>query len=358
VTSIPISRSRFVSLFLGGALGDSLGASVEFADTPEIQRNFPDFTRSASTLLADAHLTDDTQTTLWIAEGLIRAHQKALAQGVPSVEVAVRDALLRWYITQEPGERKKLLHADSGRLLEERAIFGKRSPDNTNLLALARMLNTKGWRVKEPSDKPTDGPGALMRSAPYAVFRDVEECFEYAARGASLTHPSTDASAPAAFYAALIHGLLRDMSWDDSYARAVGLLEARSSGVNVRAQLETAVRAAGSKPDIAALGGGWTALSVLSIALCLFKGALDGGFARGVEDSKQLLVAAVLHGGKSDTTGALVGQLLAATFGPKLLPKDWLAHLEARGAIEGIASDLFDAWVVGTAHESESYPAD
>jgi hypothetical protein len=24
--------------------------------------------------------------------------------------------------------------------------------------------------------------------------------------------------------------------------------------------------------------GGWTALSVLSIALCVFKGALDGGF--------------------------------------------------------------------------------
>lgn len=356
--SIPFSRSRLISLFLGGALGDSLGASVEFADTPEIERNFPELTRSASTLLADAHLTDDTQTTLWVAEGLIRAHQKSLAQGVPSVEVAVRDALLRWYVTQEPGERKKLLHADSGRLLEERGLFGKRAPDNTNLLTLAQTLNTKGWRLRETTLQTNDSPGALMRSAPYAVFRDVEECFEYAARGASLTHSNPDARVPAAFFAALLHGLLRDMAWEDSFNRAASLLDSQPNGGKVRALLIDAVKGANPKPDIAALGGGWSALSVLTLSLCLFKAALDQGFERGLDDSKALLLSAVLHGGKSDTTGELVGQLLAAMFGPKLLPRDWLNQLETRGTIEGVASDLFDAWVVGTPHDEEWYPAD
>lgn len=358
MTSIPFSRSRLISVFLGGALGDSLGASVEFADSPEIERNFPDLTRSASTLLADAHLTDDTQTTLWVAEGLIRAHQKLLTQGVPSVEVAVRDALLRWYVTQEPGERKKLLHADSGRLLEERSLFGKRAPDNTNLLAMAQTLNTKGWRLGDASDEATNSPGALMRSAPYAVFRDVEECFEYASRGASLTHPSPDARTPAAFFAALVHGSLREMSFDESFTRAASLLDSQPNGSQVREVLTNAISAASLKPDMAALGGGWSALSVLATAVCVFKAGIDQGFPRGVEDSKVVLLAAVLHGGKSDTTGALVGQLLAATFGPTLLPKEWLTQLEARGTIEGVASDLFDAWVVGTPHEPEWYPAD
>ena len=93
--SVPFPRSRFVAMFLGGALGDSLGAPVEFSDTPEIQRNFPEFTRSATTLFADAHLTDDTQTTLWVAEGLVRAHQKKLVQGVPAVDVAVEHPVAR-----------------------------------------------------------------------------------------------------------------------------------------------------------------------------------------------------------------------------------------------------------------------
>jgi ADP-ribosyl-[dinitrogen reductase] hydrolase len=143
--SVPFPRSRLVSVFVAGALGDSLGAPVEFADTPDLERNFPEFTRAATTLLADAHLTDDTQLTLWVAEGLVRAHQKALLRGVPSVDLAVRDALLRWYVTQEPGERKKLLHADSGRLVNEARLLGKRSPDNTNLRALAELLGAKGW---------------------------------------------------------------------------------------------------------------------------------------------------------------------------------------------------------------------
>jgi ADP-ribosyl-[dinitrogen reductase] hydrolase len=356
--AVPFPRSRFVALFLGGALGDSLGASVEFADTPEIQRNFPGLAQSANMLIADAHLTDDTQTTLWVAEGLVRAHQKTLLQGLPSVDVAVRDALLRWYITQEPGERKKLLHADSGRLLDERRLFGKRSPDNTNLLALAQILNTPGFRLNSVNDKATESPGALMRVAPYAVFRDVEECFEYALRGASITHPNPAASAPAAFYAALLHGLLRDMPWPESYARALALLESQPAGAACRLAFDQASSAATFRPDVAALGGGWTAVSALSVALCVFRAGLDSGFEHGVESSKHLLLAAVLHSGKSDTIGALVGQLLGAQFGQRLLPKDWLPTLEARGTIEGMASDLYDAWVVGSAHDSDVYPAD
>lgn len=357
--TVPFARSRLISLFLGGALGDSLGAPIEFADTPELERNFPEFTRNttaAATLLSDAHLTDDTQVTLWVTEGLVRAHQKVLAQRVPLVDVTVRNALLRWYITQEPGERKKLLHADNGRLLDESRLFGKRSPDNTNLLALAQILNTQGWRINHAGDKATESPGALMRSAPYAVFKDVEECFEYALRGAAITHPGPAASLPAAFFAALLHGLLRDMPWDESYARAVALLAPRRS--DEVAQLDAALKTPSLAPNVAALGGGWTALSALAVALCVYKAGLDGGLSQGVADCKRVLLAAVLHSGKSDTIGALVGQLLGAQFGQKILPREWLSILEARGTIEGMASDLYDAWVVGSAHDDDVYPAE
>lgn len=356
--NVPFPRSRLIALFVGGALGDALGSSVEFADTPELERRFTEPARSATTLLADAHLTDDTQTTLWVAEGLIRAHQKTLVQGVPSVDVGVRDALLRWYVTQEPGCRKKLLHADSGRLLDEGRLWGKRSPDNTNLLALGRLLHTPEWRLSPVNDKATESAGALMRSAPYAVFEDVEECFEYALHGASLTHVNPAATAPAAFYAALLHGLLRDIPWQDSYDRAIELLASRPDAAQTRVALDAALNAAKLRPDVALLGGGWTATSVLAIALSVFKAALVQGFSDPVKDTERLLLAAVLHSGKSDTTGTLVGQLIAAHAGQKYLPKHWLVALEARGTIEGVASDLYDAWVVGSAHEFDAYPAD
>lgn len=348
----PFPRSRFVSVFLGGALGDSLGAPVEFSDTPEIERKFPQLTLGAATLLADAHLTDDTQTTLWVAEGLIRAHQRKLAQGVPSVEQAVRDALLRWYVTQEPGDRKKLLHAENGRLLGEERIRGKRSPDNTNLLALGAILHSKGWKGGSVPEGRTESPGALMRSAPYAVLRDVEECYEYAVRGATITHPHPEGHLPAGLYAALLHGLVRDMPFADAYERALALMESSKDADKISVPLEAALKSPSPSPDIAAAGGGWTAVSALCIALCVFKAGLDSG----VKESSQILLNAVLHSGKSDTVGALVGQLLAAHFGPTVLPKDWLSHIEARGTIEGVASDLFDAWVVETQHELEPYP--
>src|SRR5690606_32302349 len=146
-------------------------------------------------------------------------------------------------------------------------VFGKRAPDNTNLLALGQMLNAKGWRSAVPTDRTTESPGALMRSAPYAVFRDVEECYEYAARGASLTHPHPVGCLPAAFFAALLHGLLRDMPWEESYARAMTLLESHLDSDEIRRPLDSALNEPTLKPNIAKLGGGWTAISVLSIAL-------------------------------------------------------------------------------------------
>ena len=75
-----ISENHFTGCLLGGAIGDALGAPVEFMALEVIRRQYgpqgvtdyieyPDHT---------GEFTDDTQMTLFTAEGLLRANHRAV----------------------------------------------------------------------------------------------------------------------------------------------------------------------------------------------------------------------------------------------------------------------------------------
>lgn len=72
-------RDRVKGSLLGGALGDALGAGIEFSSITEIRAAHGP---SGVTGLTRAYghrapITDDTQMTLFSAEGLIRASVRA-----------------------------------------------------------------------------------------------------------------------------------------------------------------------------------------------------------------------------------------------------------------------------------------
>ena len=50
---------------------------------------------------------------------------------------------------------------------------------------------------------------------------------------------------------------------------------------------------------------------------------------------------AVNHGGDSDSTGAIAGNILGALLGRRSISDKWLEKLELRDAIEQVATDLF-----------------
>ena len=71
------THDRYRGCLLGGAVGDALGAGVEFMSLDEIRGRYgpagvtgyvPCYGRSGA-------ITDDTQMTLFTAEGLLRARQ-------------------------------------------------------------------------------------------------------------------------------------------------------------------------------------------------------------------------------------------------------------------------------------------
>lgn len=101
-TPEPSLRERFVGCLLGGAIGDALGAPVEFLSWREIERGFgPNGIRTfASAYGGTGRITDDTQMTLFTAEGLIRAEHHVADRGLVSVDAVLHRAYLRWLYTQ------------------------------------------------------------------------------------------------------------------------------------------------------------------------------------------------------------------------------------------------------------------
>lgn len=75
--------------------------------------------------------------------------------------------------------------------------------------------------------------------------------------------------------------------------------------------------------------------------------------ARG--DFASAVRTAVNHGGDSDTTGSLVGQLMGAALGEESLPEHWVRDLELRDTITQIADDLagFRTWNLDPYRDSD-----
>jgi len=96
-------RARVRGCLLAGAVGDALGAPVEFWSRDEIHARLgpegvtgylPAYGREAGAI------TDDTQMTLFTAEGIIRATVRYAHRGIAHGPSVLQRAYVRWLATQ------------------------------------------------------------------------------------------------------------------------------------------------------------------------------------------------------------------------------------------------------------------
>lgn len=343
------SKDAYVGCLLGGAVGDALGAPVEFMRREEIYRRFgPNgITDYAPAYGGLGRITDDTQLTLFTAEGLLRTFVRGRMRGMASHEDVMANAYRRWLLTQgfaDEAHGLKMLDYP-GWLFTQRALHSRRAPGNTCIEALRQ-----GGSPENPARNDSKGCGAVMRMAPVGLClaRQKYDCFSQSfAWGidfAALTHGHPTAQIAAGAFAALIYLLAQGATLSEALARTKTELIEHPRHEETLAALEKAQRLAESdiEPDraIASLGEGWVAEEALAIAVYCALVAQD--FEHGV-------LLAVNHDGDSDSTGSITGNLLGLMYGVQAIPERWLAPLELRDVITEIAEDLYDyeSWPIG-----------
>ncbi|MFC7583239.1 ADP-ribosylglycohydrolase family protein [Nonomuraea antimicrobica] len=371
---------------MGGAIGDALGAPIEFQSLRTIRRDHgPDgITGYVTTWRGRTGLiTDDTQMTLFTVEGLLTARAAApttgpttgpttasaaapttgptagltaVSQGHGSGERAegrdgareetvgaVRRAYLRWLDTQEhsgPPPASPLPHR-TGRLREEGWLYSRRAPGNACLSGLHRPFPGPVWDGPGPVNPDSKGCGTVMRSAPFGLVagtplaRDTREAFELAAACAQITHGHPTGYLAAGAFAAIIARLMSGEPLEPAVGHALDLLSGYpghdETTAALRAALALAARGGHSPEAVESLGGAWVAEEALAIGVycALAEPAVD-----------RALLLSVNHSGDSDSTGSVCGNLLGALHGTSVLPAAWLRPLEGRDTIERLAAEL------------------
>lgn len=322
---------RILGCLLGGACGDALGAPVEFQSATEIGARFGsegirDFVPAYGVLGA---VTDDTQMTLFTVDGLIRSAVRRVEHSV-DVPGVVHHSYLRWLATQDHSySRLWDDHTLDGWLIRDKRLWASRAPGRTCLSAL--RTNTTFGR---PAHNTSKGCGTVMRDAPFGFFGTADEAFGLANRSAQTTHGHPSAGYSSAALAAMISSVAEGMDLRRAAQTALSLLDIQADGGEVARAIREAIKlsdASDWKDKLTELGEGWVAEEALAIAL-LCALAADG--------PREAIVTAVNHGGDSDSTGSITGNLVGALYGPEALPEEWTSKVELRDVIETLAEDL------------------
>lgn len=318
---------RATASLLAGAAGDALGAPVEFMNLSAIRAQFGaggirDYVAAYGGI---GKITDDTQMTLFTAEGCLRALHHARTTGLDHSEEIIRAAYLRWLATQNAGA------SSDGRtsfLMQQKALFSRRAPGNTCLSALGR---------RGGEHNHSKGCGGIMRVAPCGILHagDAAAAFALGLQCARLTHGHPTGYLSAGAFAVVVADVLAGKALTDAVVAARSILMRYAGHEETLEAIDLALQIAedGAAPDeaIPALGEGWIAEEALAIALyCAL-------VASSVEDG---IVTAVNITGDSDSTGSMTGNLLGAMHGTATLPARWLATLELKEVIASVARDL------------------
>ncbi len=347
------ARSSFRGCLLGGAIGDALGAPVEFLKSMgEIRAKFGinGLTDYASAYGRTGAITDDTQMTLFTADALIRAEHRSVGKGICSPPHVAYHAYLRWLRTQGGHDPNAASNPDwDGWLVSLPALHARRAPGTTCLHALeSGRMGTRRECIND-----SKGCGGVMRVAPVGLV--AEDAFVLGSDFAAITHSHPTGWLSAGYFAQLVQELANGTDLAEA-ARAVLEPLKRADGNEetlaavVRA-LALADRGAATEESVASLGEGWVAEEALSIGLyCALKAET---FSDGV-------LLAVNHGGDSDSTGSITGNILGILHGEEGVPTRWLDRLELREVITDLADDLWrhfgDGRPEGECNDWSKYP--
>ncbi len=297
-------RDRRRGLLFGLAIGDAMGASVEFS-APGTFEDVTGYRAGGPHGLEAGEWTDDTSMAL------------ALADSIGEAGWDLNDQAERYVAWWRTGA-----YSVNGRVFD----IGMATS-----AALVRFLETgDAWTSADPHPR-SSGNGSIMRLAPvplaYApLLTDRLDILTARLVDSSRpTHASPQCLSACAYFgvvlAALLHGQPRDEVLDPAWPTLQRLVEIHPLHPEV---LEVAQGSFRRRVPPQIQGSGYVVRS-LEAALWAFHDA--SGFEEAV-------LRAVNLGDDADTTGAVCGQLAGACWGERGIPAGWLEGLAGRDMIE------------------------
>lgn len=157
---------RIKGSLLGGAVGDALGFAVEFLEDEAIFRRYGEKGITECEIVnGKALISDDTQMTMFTAEGLLRAQKSIVDPSIDDYVKEIYKSYLDWLETQT-WEYKSEIVSEHSKLLNTKEMYAPRAPGNTCLSAL-ESGRCGSFDLKLNNSK---GCGGVMRVAPMRGF--------------------------------------------------------------------------------------------------------------------------------------------------------------------------------------------
>lgn len=363
-------QDKIRGCLIGGAAGDALGYPVEFLGEKQIFTRYGEYGIQSYKLdraQGKALISDDTQMTLFTANGILVADTRSSMEGIGGTPHGhVLQAYLDWLNTQEMSfARSRMLpyRAETKSWLSHvPELYSCRAPGNTCLSALEqeREDRSMGGSFIGRKRNNSKGCGGVMRVAPLGLkdypYVSMKELDCEGAELAAITHGHSLGYMPAAVLVHIIHAIVypkKEKTLKTIVLEAkefVGELFSGDKHIQELTEIiDLAVRLSenhdGDLANIHRIGQGWVAEETLGIALyCALRHEKD--FSGGI-------IAAVNHQGDSDSTGAVTGNILGAWLGYQAIDEKWKKNLELADVILEMADDLFQGCPKSGSSEKE-----
>jgi ADP-ribosylglycohydrolase len=299
---------RYRGSLLGLAVGDAVGASVEFR-VPGSFKPLEDMIGGGPFGLQPGQWTDDTSMALCLADSLVQCKRF------------------------EPVDQLKryLRYWREGYLSSTGSCF---DIGGTTRRALVEFQKTHQPYCGS-TDPLTAGNGSLMRLAPVALFfaQRPQEAIERCGESSRTTHGAKACVDACRYFGSLLVGATNGASKEDLLAERYTPVPGYWSEEPLVREVDDIAGGCFKRrhpPEIQ--GSGYVVKSLEAALWAFFR---SGSFREGC-----LLV--VNLGDDADTTAAIYGQLAGAFYGKPGLPSSWCSKLARREVIKSFADQLFD----------------
>lgn len=272
-------KDRCLGAFIGLAVGDAMGAPVEFSEPGEFEP-VTGYRSGGPFNLPAGYWTDDTSMALCLADSLL------FNRG----QMSLKDQLTRYSNWHYYG-----YNSSTGKCFD----IGQ---------GTVRAIHTFQWEGRISSNTFSEGNGSLMRLAPVPiVFRKNMEVARENSELQSITTHNANASKLAGEFGEILHSAISGNPKESLLPSFPIFLEV--------------VTNSGHAPES-------------------FRAALH--HFHSTNSFSEAILQAVNYGGDSDTIGAITGQLAGAYYGLSGIPEEWVSDLHDTLRLQRVAENLYD----------------